>query len=275
MSESDSRTLGDVSRAFDARAASYCESDWHLTSAHRLVDLCRLKPGDVVLDAGTGTGFAALAAAARVAPHGRVVGVDISPGMLKAARDGAAAASVANLELILGDATNLPQLATGFFDAVTSATSLLYMDVPAALQEWHRLLAPGGLLGFSTMCAGFPVGGRLFRECAARAGIDLSDPCEPLGLPAAARAAVEAAGFRVLEIVEEPVAFTSHDLDRAWESNLLSPRHQKVRDLDARELENLREQYLRALAAADPEVLASSEMLYVLGAWDSGLRISD
>ena len=43
-------------------------------------------PGDRVLDAGVGTGFAAIAAAMRVGPRGRVVGVDVSPGMLQQAR---------------------------------------------------------------------------------------------------------------------------------------------------------------------------------------------
>jgi ubiquinone/menaquinone biosynthesis C-methylase UbiE len=76
----------EIAATFDRRAPGYRDSDWHRASAERLVDLCDLKPGDRVLDAGTGTGFAALHAARKVGPGGRVVGVDISQGMLSETR---------------------------------------------------------------------------------------------------------------------------------------------------------------------------------------------
>jgi ubiquinone/menaquinone biosynthesis C-methylase UbiE len=253
-----------IVEAFDARAAGYRESDWHRRSAERLVDLCRLTPGDAVLDAGTGTGFAALAAARLVAPAGRVVGVDVSPRMLDAAQAAAADSALTNLELVLADATSLQEMPASSFDVVTSATSLLYMNAVAALREWHRLLKPGGLLALSTMRAGFPLGGRLFREAVAAVGIQLKDPCEPLGSPDACRHLLGACGFTLATFVEEPVDFTDRDVARAWESNLLAPAHQEVRALPPPQLDALRRRYLDALAAADPGALTSSPMLYVL-----------
>ena len=77
------RTIAD---SFDRRAESYARSNWHKRYAARLVELCALRPGDRVLDAGTGTGFAALAAARVVGANGHVCGVDISGGMLRQAR---------------------------------------------------------------------------------------------------------------------------------------------------------------------------------------------
>ena len=83
---------------------------------------------------------------------------------------------------------------------ITCATGLLYMDVSSALGEWRRLLQDGGLLAFSTIAAGSPPGGRLFRRCAADLGVFLQDPCEPLGSSVASRAALEEAGFEVVAI---------------------------------------------------------------------------
>ena len=171
----------EIAATFDLRARGYRESDWHRASAERLVDLCGLKPGDRVLDAGTGTGFAAHYAARQVGKHGRVVGVDISQGMLSEARAEAAASSLGNIEFIQCDATALTQFPDAAFDVVTSATSLIYIPVIEGLREWHRVLGHGGLIAFSTMPAGFPVAGRLFRECAGEYGVRLEIRAPHLG----------------------------------------------------------------------------------------------
>ena len=71
-----------MAAAFNTRAASYCRNEWHRTCAERLVALCEIPAGCRVLDACTGTGFAALAVARVVGREGRVVGVDVSAGML-------------------------------------------------------------------------------------------------------------------------------------------------------------------------------------------------
>ena len=258
----------DIINAFNARAATYRESDWHLNSAERLVQLTGVQPGNCVLDAGTGTGFAALAAARIVGTHGRVVGVDLSPGMLAVARVSAARLGVTNFDPVEGDATALRQFQDASFDVVLSATSLLYMPAAAALREWGRLLRPAGLLGVSTMRAGFPLGGRLFRESAAALGITLADPCEPLGSAERCRGLLTTAGFEVLEIVSEPVLFTARDLGRAWESNLRSPASRAVHELPPDALADLQRRYEESLQDAmerDADALRRSEMLYVRG----------
>ncbi len=257
-----------IAATFDERAPGYRNSDWHRDSAQRLVDLCRLGPGDRVLDAGTGTGFAALHAARQVGPDGHVVGVDISEGMLHEARAAAAAATVTNLELVQCDATALARFPDGTFDAIVCATALIYIPVADGLREWHRLLRDGGMLGFSTMHAGFPVGARLFRSCAAEYGLVLEDPCAPLGSSAACLQALGVAGFAGGQVVTEDLELTSRDLDRAWESNLRSAAHEAVRALPADTLAELEQRYRALLAAemeADPARLLQSRMLYALG----------
>jgi ubiquinone/menaquinone biosynthesis C-methylase UbiE len=255
----------EIAATFDRRAPAYRDSDWHRASAERLVDLCDLKPGDRVLDAGTGTGFAALHAARKVGQAGRVIGVDISQGMLSEARADAAGSRLTNIEFIQCDATALAQLGDSTFDVVTAATSLIYIPVMEGLREWHRLLRRGGLMAFSTMEAGFPMAGRLFRECAATYGVLTDDPCAPLGSRDACRNALMTAGFVDAEIVNEPIQFSVRDLDRAWESNLRSPAHKAVLNLPAETLHELQQRYETILAhemRAAPGRLLQSSMLY-------------
>jgi ubiquinone/menaquinone biosynthesis C-methylase UbiE len=258
----------EIAASFDVRAATYGRSEWHRRSAERLVALCQLQPGSCVLDAGTGTGFAALAAAHAVGSKGRVCGVDISTGMLREARAAVEASALANIELVESDATRLARYGSGSFDAITCATGLLYMPVADALREWHRLLKPGGLVGFSTMKSGSPPAARIFRDCAAAFGVSLRDPSEPLGSVSACQGVLEAAGFTVADIVSEVMVFEAHDLAQAWESNFRSVAHAPVQRLSAEQQGALKEAYLEALAwqqREHPGVLSRAEILYALG----------
>jgi ubiquinone/menaquinone biosynthesis C-methylase UbiE len=188
--------------------------------------------------------------------------------MLQEARVAVETAGLANIELIEDDAVHLPRYGTETFDAIICAAGLLYMPVAEALREWHRLLRPGGIVAFSTMQAGFPPGGRIFRDCAAAFGVLLPDPSEPLGSVAACRRALEAASFEVVDIVAETVAFSAQDLTLAWESNVKSPAHARVQRLSAEDQRALKAAYLEALAHEErehPGALNQGEILYALG----------
>jgi ubiquinone/menaquinone biosynthesis C-methylase UbiE len=125
-----------VATDFDIRAANYLRNQWHRVYAERLVAHASIAIGDRVLDAGVGTGFAALAAAERVGPGGRVIGVDISRGMLDQAEAAIEGAGLTNVELLQADACHLPQFQSASFDVVVCAAALLYMPVQRALAEW-------------------------------------------------------------------------------------------------------------------------------------------
>jgi ubiquinone/menaquinone biosynthesis C-methylase UbiE len=128
-----------VAADFDVRSTGYSKNQWHRVYADGLISNSAIRFGDRVLDAGVGTAFAAIAAAARVGPEGRVVGVDVSPGMLQQAQLAVEAAGLGNIELLEADACQLPDLADESFDAVVCSAALLYMPVQRALMEWHRL----------------------------------------------------------------------------------------------------------------------------------------
>jgi SAM-dependent methyltransferase len=105
-----------------------------------------LQPGETVLDLGSGAGIDAFLAARQVGPHGRVIGVDMTPAMLARAREGAAKLGLPQVEFREGRLEALP-LEDGSVDAVTSNCVInLVPDKPAVFREVARVLRPGGRL---------------------------------------------------------------------------------------------------------------------------------
>ena len=91
-----------VTDFFDGRT-NY-DNDFTYRRAIPLVELSQLQKGQTVLDVATGTGIVAIAAAHILGTEGKVVGVDISPGMLSQARRKIEAAGLQNIEVIEADA---------------------------------------------------------------------------------------------------------------------------------------------------------------------------
>jgi ubiquinone/menaquinone biosynthesis C-methylase UbiE len=256
-----------IAEMFNARAEGYAHDDWHQRYAGQFVDVTPLREGDRVMDAGTGTGFAACAIARRVGPAGHVVGVDLSSRMLEQARRVAAAAHLSNVEFLEADVSDLHQIAAASFNAVVCSAGLLYMPVAISLREWRRLLRPDGVVAFSTMKAGSPASGRIFRKCAARFGIDLKDRSEPLGTEDRCRQVLEEAGFDPLQVIAGQVDFPKIDTTLAWEANFRAAGP-AGRALSAEEQDMLRRQFLEELqreVQADPVAAARADAIFAIG----------
>jgi SAM-dependent methyltransferase len=105
-----------------------------------------LRPGERVLDIGCGPGLLALEMAEAVGAEGRVHGVDLSPSMLAIAGRRRGTPGAAPIVLEEADASSLP-FPDESFDAVVSTQVYEYVaDMPAALAEARRVLAPSGRL---------------------------------------------------------------------------------------------------------------------------------
>ena len=110
----------------------------------RLVELAGVSAGNRVLDIATGSGEPALTAARIVGSSGRVVAVDMSPGMLAIARERFDAAGLRNVEVIESDAESL-NLEASSFDAVLCRWGLMFMpDLDGVIRSMYRALKPGG-----------------------------------------------------------------------------------------------------------------------------------
>ena len=115
--------------------------------------VAELRPGEVVLDLGSGGGIDVLLSAARVGPTGFAYGLDMTDEMLTLARRNAAEAGATNVEFRKGRMESIP-LGDGSVDVVISNCVVnLSTDKAAVLAEVARVLRPGGRVGISDVVA--------------------------------------------------------------------------------------------------------------------------
>ncbi len=113
--------------------------------------LAGLKPGERVLDIGSGAGMDSFLAARAVGPQGKVIGVDMTPQMIERARRAAARGDYPQVEFRLGQAEDMP-VEDGSVDVVLSNCVInLCEDKGRVFQEAYRVLAEGGRLEVSDM----------------------------------------------------------------------------------------------------------------------------
>lgn len=117
--------------------------------------IAQLRPGQVVLDLGSGGGFDVFLAGPKVGPTGRVIGVDMTPEMLAKARRNIASyrqsTGLNNTEFRLGEIEHLPVADASVDVVISNCVINLSPDKPQVWREIARVLKPGGTVAASDM----------------------------------------------------------------------------------------------------------------------------
>ncbi|MGA8103478.1 MAG: arsenite methyltransferase, partial [Candidatus Acidiferrales bacterium] len=111
--------------------------------------LAELKPGEIVLDLGSGGGIDVLLSAKRVSPGGKAYGLDMTDEMLALARENQKKAAVDNVEFLKGAIENIPLPANSVDVVISNCVINLSADKDRVLAEAFRVLRPGGRFAVS------------------------------------------------------------------------------------------------------------------------------
>jgi len=121
------------------------------------VAMASLKPGETVVDLGSGGGFDCFLAAKEVGETGKVIGVDMTPEMVSKARKNAGKVGADNVEFRLGEIEHLP-VADNSADIIMSNCVInLSPDKLSVFRDAYRILKPGGRLSLSDILATAPL----------------------------------------------------------------------------------------------------------------------
>ncbi len=240
----------------------YDRGRFHAPVADRLIEFAQLQSGQTVLDIATGTGLVALAAAKRVGTEGKVIGVDISTGMLERAKQKQINLGLQNVEFLEVDA-EIVEFSDRCFDVIFCSLATCYLtDISSALKKWYFWLKPNGTLALNAWAEkAFPPS-VLFREVAQRYGIIIPNPNEPLGTLKKCYHLLQKAGFKEIEIIQEQFGwyFTPdfNSVEELWQINSKNVFGHQVFELSADELNRCKTEYI-----AEVQALPTTEQ----GAW--------
>jgi arsenite methyltransferase len=170
--------------------------------------IAAMRPGETVIDLGSGAGFDCFLAARAVGPGGHVIGVDMTHEMLAKARANAGRIGAVNVEFRLGELEHLP-VADNTADVILSNCVInLVPDQEQVFREAFRVLKPGGRLAISDVVNTAPLSAKL------RGDADLLCGCVAGAAPAAKiEAWLAAAGFEQIAVTLKP---ESREMIAAW-----------------------------------------------------------
>ena len=192
----------EIANLYTRRSERYDNSHWHWRIANHLVEYGQINPGQQILDIATGTGHCAIAAAQLMGETGKVIGIDIAPGMIIQAQNKAKTLSLNNIEFLLADAENI-DFPENHFDRIFCASAFIWMsDLAESLLLWRKFLKPGGILGIQAFAETAFVGGVITQKILEKYGISYL-MSKPTGTVEKCQYLFQKANFELIEIQVE------------------------------------------------------------------------
>ncbi|TYO94430.1 arsenite methyltransferase [Desulfallas thermosapovorans] len=172
------------------------------------IAVAALKEGETVLDLGCGGGFDCFLARKRVGETGYVIGVDMTPDMIKLARKNAAESGYANVDFRLGEIEHLPVADASVDVVISNCVINLSVDKEQVYKEIYRVLKPGGRVSISDVVATAPLPQDIKQDLALIAGcIGGAEYVEDI------RAMLRNAGFKDIKMTPKD---NSKEIVRSW-----------------------------------------------------------
>ncbi|KAL8673508.1 MAG: hypothetical protein Q9168_002065 [Polycauliona sp. 1 TL-2023] len=162
-----------IQAIYTERSPTYDTAPFHPRQAAEYIHLANLTPGQSVLDLACGTGLVTIPAKRCVRSSGKVIGVDLSSGMLDIARQKTSALEL-DITYFEHDIADLGGLELGEFDVITCASALLLLRDPlGAIKHWGSLLAPKGRILVDVMVERNVLGPSILRHIGPEVGRSL------------------------------------------------------------------------------------------------------
>ncbi len=191
-----------IADLYNRRSETYDNSEWHLKICQRLIEYALFCSGQHILDIATGTGHIAIAASQIVGSEGKVVGIDISAGMLEQTKQKVEKLGLQNIEFQLADA-ELLSFPKNSFDRILCANSFPWIEnKQAALQQWIGFLKPGGIIAIHTPADTADIGYVVLRSVLGKYGV-IIEPSNRIGTIETCKNLFANAGFEGIEIKTE------------------------------------------------------------------------
>ncbi|WP_147534323.1 arsenite methyltransferase [Bacillus marasmi] len=176
------------------------------------IAIASLMEGDTVLDLGSGGGFDCFLAREKVGETGTVIGVDMTPDMIKLARKNATKTGYSNVEFRLGEIEHLPVADSSVDVIISNCVINLSLDKEKVFKDAYRVLKPGGRLSISDVVATAQLPQQIKDDLALLAGcVSGAEYYEDL------KRMIEQAGFRDISLTPKD---NSKEIINSW-----SPDH--------------------------------------------------